>query len=53
MQGYISQIDPSTPKMWNANKDIEKLKRDILESNRIPYYLKGTYNNILYIEIFI
>lgn len=43
---YISQIDPFGPKMWNANKDMEKLKGDILESNWIQYSLKGMHNKI-------
>ena len=41
---YISQIHPSAPKVWQANKDIKKFEGEILEYNGINYIIKGTKN---------
>lgn len=32
--------------MWNANKEIDKLEREVLEISGTPYSLKGI-NNVL------
>lgn len=38
---YLSQIDLSSPKMWNANKYNEKLEGEVIEIGKTPYYIKG------------
>jgi len=41
---YISQIHPFALNMWQADKDIEKFKGDILEYNGTNYTIKCTNN---------
>ena len=41
MSEYLFQIDASILKMWNADKDNEKLEGEILEICEKPYSLKG------------
>ena len=44
---YLSQIDPYTSKMRNADEDNEKLEGKVLQTCRTPYSLKGIYNYVL------
>ena len=45
---YLSEMDPSAPRMWDADKDSEKLEGKVLETDGRPYSLKGI-TNILFI----
>lgn len=38
---YLSQIDVSEPKIWNVDKDNDKLEGEILEIGLTTYSLKG------------
>ena len=44
---YLSQIDPLAPKMWNAQKDSEKLEGEVLKTGGTLYSIKGI-NYVLY-----